>query len=371
MKPENQRIIVTGGAGFIGSHVVDLLAANGNHVVVIDNLSTGSLDNLGRHLHGVNGSETNGSETNGSETNGKDTNGSETNGKGTNGDRGKAPGTVEFVEADIRDADAMHQLVADADVVIHMAVACIRTSLNQPELVHEVNATGTLNVGLAAHRNNVGRLLYVSSSEAYGTARCVPMAEDHPMEPTTVYGASKLVGEAYSLALRRTHGMEVTVVRPFNTYGPREPHRGLGSEVIPKFVMRTIVGSRPVIFGSGLQTRDFTWVEDTARGICAVAAEDKLVGQTVNIARGQEISIRQLAEKVLAIFDRCGEQPVFDEPRPGDLDRHLADTTKATCLIGWQPTVSIDEGLRRYVDWVDEQGIDAERWLAEDSQRNW
>ncbi|MGF1596689.1 MAG: NAD-dependent epimerase/dehydratase family protein [Acidimicrobiales bacterium] len=341
MRLQDRRIIVTGGAGFIGSHVVDLLASAGNEVLVVDDLSTGSRDNLSRHLDGL----------------------------GADGTHPKAK--VGLIVADIRDADAMHQLIADADMVIHMAVACVRTSLNRPELVHEVNATGTLNVGLAAQRNDVRRLVYVSSSEAYGTARHVPMDEDHPTEPTTAYGASKLAGEAYSLALGRTFGVEVTVIRPFNSYGPREPYRGRRSEVIPKFVLRTAAGGRPVIFGSGLQTRDFTWVEDTARGICAAAAEDALVGGTVNIARGQEISIRQLAAKVLAIFGRGGELPVFDAPRPGDVDRHLADTTKATRLIGWKPTVSIDGGLRRYVDWVAGEGIDVDRWMAEEDQRNW
>lgn len=344
MKLEDRRIIVTGGAGFIGSHLVDVLADQGNDVVVVDDLSTGSIANLSRHLCPSMGCQCNGTHP---------------------------LSAVQLVEADITDADAMHEVISDADVVIHMAVACVRTSLNQPEFVHEVNATGSLNVALAAQRNDIPRLVYVSSSEAYGSAQHVPMAEDHPVEPTTVYGASKLVGEAYSHAMGRTYGMEVIVIRPFNSYGPREPHTGKRAEVIPKFVLRTMVGCRPVIFGSGIQTRDFTWVEDTARGIAAASAQDALVGETVNIARGQEISIRQLAEKVLAIFGRGGELPIFDAPRPGDVDRHFADTTKASRLVGWKPTVSIDEGLRRYVDWVVDQGIDIEHWLEEDTQRNW
>lgn len=340
MRLEERRVIVTGGAGFIGSHVVDELVARGNQVVVIDDLSTGSLANLDRHLVG-----------------------DATNGIG--------PGpTVEFVEADIRDAAAMASLLSRADLVIHMAVACVRTSLNQPEFVHEVNATGTLNVALAAQRNHIGRLVYISSSEAYGTARSVPMSEDHPTEPTTVYGASKLAGEAYVKAMARTYGMDVTVIRPFNCYGPREPDRGRRAEVIPKFVLRTMAGSRPVILGSGLQTRDFTWVEDTAKSIVAAAAEDRLIGETVNLARGQEISIRQLAQKVLAIFGRADEVPIFEGPRPGDVDRHLADTSKARRILGVWPTVSIDEGLRRYVDWVRPR-VDADRWLTLDDRRNW
>ena len=275
-----------------------------------------------------------------------------------------------LVEADVTDAARMHELIVDADVVIHMAVACVRTSLNHPRLVHEVNATGTLNVCLAASHNRVGRFVYISSSEVYGSARIVPMSEDHPTDPTTVHGASKLVGEAYTRAVHRTHGLPTVIVRPFNGYGPREPIWGKRAEVIPKFVLRTMAGERPVIFGSGLQTRDFTWVEDLARGIVAAASCDNALGATINIGRGQEVSIRQLAGKVLAICGRGDELPIFDPPRPGDVDRQHADVRRADRLLGWRPTVSIDEGLRRYIAWV-ETAHDPHGWLRHDQRRNW
>ncbi len=338
MTLKERRVIVTGGAGFIGSHIVDLLADAGNQVLVVDNLSTGRRRNLARHVDPATG-------------NGVDR-------------------MVTLIEADVTDTATMHDLIIDADVVIHMAVACIRTSINHPEFVHEVNATGTLNVCLAAQRNGIGRLVYVSSSDVYGTARSAPMREDHPTAPTTVYGASKLAGEAYAWAVNRTHGLPVVVVRPFNGYGHRAPACGKRAEVIPKFVLRTLAGERPVIFGSGAQTRDFTWVEDLARGIVAAASSERVLGATVNIARGQETSIRQLAEKVLTILGRGGELPVFDAPRPGDIDRQLADATLADRLLGWRPTVSIDEGLRRYIDWVATID-DPHRWLRHDERRNW
>ena len=355
MKLANTKIVVTGGAGFIGSHVVDALAQSGNEVVIIDNLSTGSKENLAVHLlerarHGRDALADHDAPSNGS---------------------GLRGGHVHLVQADITDADAMGDLITDAELVVHMAVACVRTSLNDPEVVHQANTTGSLNVALAAQRNGIDRLVYVSSSEAYGTAQSVPMSETHPTEPTTVYGASKLAGEAYARAMGHTYGMDVTVIRPFNSYGPREPHTGTRAEVVPKFVLRTMAGTRPIIFGSGLQTRDFTWVLDTAEGICAAAAEDNLVGRTVNIARGQEVSIRQLAEKVLSIFGRGGELPVFDAPRPGDVDRHYADTSQASDELQWTPTVSIDEGLRRYIDWLATQDINLDQWLAGDEERNW
>jgi len=332
MELSDKDVVVTGGAGFIGSHVVDELTSAGNRVMVIDNLSTGSLDNLNDAM---------------------------------------ATGRVTFVEADITDAARMNELIGDVDLVLHMAVACVRTSLNEPEFVHEVNATGTLNVALAAQRNGAERLVYVSSSEAYGSAHYVPMDETHPMDPTTVYGASKLVGEAYALAMRNTYGMDVTIIRPFNSYGPREPHEGKRAEVIPKFVLRTMAGDRPVIFGDGQQTRDFTWVEDTARGIVAASSCDKLVGEAVNVAYGQEVSIVDIANKVLGVLGRDGEEAVLDEPRPGDVDRHYADTTKAQNQFDWQPVVAIDEGLAAYIKWLEGTGIDPQVWLANETTRNW
>lgn len=338
MRVSKRRVVVTGGAGFIGSHVVDLLVDAGAQVVVVDNLTTGSRRNLARHLDVPAGNAM---------------------------DR-----PVTLVEADITDAARMHELIVDVDVVIHMAVACIRTSLNQPRLVHDVNATGTLNVCLAACHNRVGRLIYVSSSEVYGSARSVPMSENHPTDPTTVYGASKLVGEAYVRSFNCTRGLPVVVVRPFSGYGPREPNRGRRAEVIPKFVLRTMAGERPIIFGSGVQTRDFTWVEDLARGIVSAALSDAALGATINVGRGQEVSIRQLAAKVLSIFGRGHEVPIFDAPRPGDVDRRLADVSRADRLLGWRPTMSIDEGLRRYIDWVSATD-DAHQWLAHDERRNW
>ncbi len=332
MKLENKRVIVTGGAGFIGSHVVDVLVEQENQVVVIDDFSVGSIGNLSRH---------------------------------------EGSDAVIVHTADICDRDAMDELVTDADLVLHMAVACLRTSLNEPVAVHEVNATGTLNVCLAAARNDVGRLVYVSSSEAYGSAQFVPMDENHPQDPTTVYGATKLVGEGYALAMMHTYGLETTVIRPFNSYGPREHHTGKRAEVIPKFVLRTMAGGRPVIFGDGSQTRDFTWVPDTARGIVAVCESDKLVGERVNVARGQEVSIARIARLVLDALGLPDDQPEFSDPRPGDVDRHYADTTKVEGSTGWSSLVSIEDGLRRYIEWVKCQEIDPAAWLEAEQLRNW
>ncbi len=327
----DQRVLVTGGAGFIGSHVVDLLVASGNDVVVVDDFSTGSRDNLAHH----------------------------------------ADGDLSVREGDIRDLDLMREVSRGVDVVLHMAVASLRVSLNDPWSVHEINAGGTLQVCRAAREAGVSRLVYCSSSEAYGSAVTVPMAEDHPLVPTTVYGASKAAGELYAQALWRTYGMPVVVVRPFNTYGPREHSEGTSAEVIPKFVHRGLAGVAPVIMGAGLQTRDFTWVEDTARGIVAATACDDLVGESVNIARGQEVTIAEICRLVMERVGRPELQAEFEKARPGDVDRHYADTTRAEQVLGFVPEVGIAEGIDRYVAWVEEQDPDLEAWVARDKVQNW
>lgn len=330
MKLTGRRVVVTGGAGFIGSHVVDRLVDDANEVVVVDDFSTGSAANLEHHA-----------------------------------------GTVEVHEADVRDLGTLRRLFTGADVVLHLAVASLRVSLNDPWTVHEVNATGTLQVCRAARDADVGRLVYVSSSEAYGSALTVPMAEDHPLVPTTVYGASKAAGELYALAHWRTYGLPVTVVRPFNTYGPREHAEGTSAEVIPKFVHRALAGLPPVVFGDGSRTRDFTWVEDTARGIVLAAACEELAGRAVNIARGTEVTIAEIARLVLERTGRPDLEPQHLEGRPGDVDRHVADISLARRTLDFSADVDVTEGVDHYVTWLESQRPDLDRWVAQERVQNW
>jgi UDP-glucose 4-epimerase len=312
MHVSGARVVVTGGAGFIGSHVVDHLVDAGADVAVLDDLSIGTRANVAGAL-----------------------------------ERG-----AELVVADVRDRETVERVFADATIVVHMACDNLRASLAEPMHTHEVNATGTLVTCLAAVECGVQRYAYVSSSEAYGSARTIPMAEDHPLEPTTVYGASKAAGELYALSCLRTYGLPALVIRPFNSYGPREHAAGNSAEVIPKFATRMLAGLPPVIFGDGSQMRDFTWVEETARGIVAAAACDALVGEAVNIAYGQGVAIAEVAQAIAETIGDDTLRPTFDEPRPGDVDRHWADTTKAREVVGFEATIPLAEGLRRYVDWL-------------------
>jgi UDP-glucose 4-epimerase len=306
-----KRVVVTGGAGFIGSHVVDALVDFGSDVVVIDDLSVGS------HANVV-----------------------EAEGKGAT-----------LVVGDVRDTGLLDRELLGATAVVHMACDNLRASLANPMHSHDVNATGSLVTALAAARAGVERFVYVSSSEAYGSAVREPMDEDHPLHPTTVYGAAKAAGELYTQSCMRAYGLPVTVVRPFNSYGPRSHAEGTSAEVIPKMTARIRAGEPPVIFGDGSQTRDFTWVEETARGIVAATAADELVGEAVNIAFGRGVSIREVCDALLDILDSDLE-PELVEARPGDVDAHYADTSKARTILGFEAEIEIREGLQRYVEWA-------------------
>ncbi len=331
MKIENRKVLVTGGAGFIGSNLVDELAKT-NHVVVLDNFSSGKKENVAHH-------------------------------------GGNA--RVEIINGDIRDKGLVRSVTRGVDVIYHLAVQCLRVSIHDPEINHEVNATGTLNLCMASHENNVERFVYVSSSEVYGTALRAPMDETHPTEPTTVYGASKLAGQQYALAYHRTYGMQTMVVIPFNTYGPREHYEGAHGEVIPKFMLRALNGQPPVIFGDGAQTRDFTYVTDTVRGIVLASACDEMIGQTVNIARGEEVTIRVIAEKIYQKLGKGHIQPIIEKARPGDVRRHFAGVEKAKRLFDFTAAIGIDEGLDRFMQWFTSQGYDLGRLMSEDVVFNW
>ena len=219
------RVLVTGGAGFIGSEVVYQLAIEGAKVVTVDSLVNGHRQNL----------------------------------------EGLPESQVELVVADIRDTQQMAQTMRGVDIVFHLACLGVRHSIHSPRENHEVNATATLGLLREARAAAVKRFVHVSSSEVYGTALWVPMTEEHPTYPETVYGASKLGGECYTRAFYRTYGYPTVVVRPFNTYGPRSHHEGDSGEVIPKLMLRCIAGRPVVAFGDGNQTRDFTYVSDIAR----------------------------------------------------------------------------------------------------------
>jgi len=329
---EGKQAVVTGGAGFIGSHLVDLLVEAGCRVRVLDDLSTGKAKNLDGHR--------------------------------------SDPG-FELVEGCVTDKDLVRRVLLGADVVFHLACLGVRHSLLHPLENHRVNAEGSLTVALAACERRVSLFVHCSSSEIYGTAETAPMTEEHPARPRTVYGAGKLAGEAVARALHYSRGLPAVIMRPFNAYGPRSHHEGLAGEVIPKTIVRAMHDEPPVIFGDGSQTRDFTYVTDTARALVEAARCDAVVGRTLNVGSGLEISIGHLAAKIVELVGGKGGPARNTPQRPGDVDRLCADTSKFAGLSGWGPRVGLDEGLALTVDWFRRHpsGID---WLAaEEVARSW
>jgi UDP-glucose 4-epimerase len=322
--------IVTGGAGFIGSELVRQLTAAGSPVVVIDNLVNGKRENLAA-----------------------------------------VDGRISLLEYDIRDVSAYAPILREADVVYHLACLGVRHSVHSPLDNHDVNATGTLQLLEASRAAGVPKFVYVSSSEVYGTAQRVPMTEDHPTFPCTVYGGSKLAGEAYTRAYHRTYGFPTVVVRPFNTYGPRCHHEGDSGEVIPKFMLRCLADRPMVIFGDGTQTRDFTYVSDTARGIILAGTTAEAVGRTLNLGSGFELSINDLARTVAVITERPGAEVVHDEARPGDVLRLYADMSQARSLLGHEPHVPLEQGLAMLLDWYRSRNVSPEQLLRDEVVRNW
>jgi UDP-glucose 4-epimerase len=197
------------------------------------------------------------------------------------------------------------------------------------------------------------------------------MTEEHPTFPCTVYGGSKLAGEAYTRAFNRTYGYPTVVVRPFNTYGPRSHHEGDSGEVIPKFLLRCLAGRPMVIFGDGTQTRDFTYVSDSARGIILAGATPAAVGRTINLGSGFELTINELARTVAQIAGRPDAEIVHDEPRPGDVRRLYANMSQARSLIGYDVRVPLTEGLTQLLAWYRAQKASPEELLRTEVVRNW
>jgi UDP-glucose 4-epimerase len=325
------KALITGGAGFIGSELTSQLARRASAVVIVDNLANGKRENVEPLL-------------------------------GTN---------VALEVADIRDVDRMLSLLRNVDVVFHLACLGVRHSIHSPHENHAVNATATLQLLAASRKAQVSRFVHVSTSEVYGTARCVPMTENHPTFPMTVYGASKLAGECYARAYHSTYGFPTVVVRPFNAYGPRCHHEGDSGEVIPKFLLRSLAGRPMIVFGDGNQTRDFTYVEDTARGILNAGFMKGIEGRTFNLGQGSDVSINQLANEIRKVTGRSDANIVHDHPRPGDVLRLFADASSARSALDFVPSVPLAEGLARLRDWYEQQGKTPEALLEQETIHNW
>lgn len=327
MRLGGAKIVVTGGAGFIGSHLVErLLGEEPAEVVVIDDLSTGSRDNLVAAGEGV-----------------------------------------RLVVADVTGPEAA-TVCADAGIVFHLAVRNVRASIGRPVDNFDVNALGTLNLLEAVRGGGRGRFVYVSSSEVYGIPQGPRFSESTLPQPTTVYGAGKLAGEHLTLAYHRTYGLDTVVVRPFNNYGPRSHFEGDSGEVIPKFILRALAERPLLIHGDGTQTRDFMFVRDTADWLARLGAMDGQAGETFNIGTGTEWPIADLAAIILKT---TGSPSVVEhvEPRPGDLPRLCADVAKVRSVTDFALPTSFEHGLAETIEHFSRQ--DVEHLLEMERDRTW
>lgn len=302
---------MTGGAGFIGSHLTERLLDMGAAVTVYDNFDDfypGKEDNLAGSL----------------------------------GSQG-----LKVVHGSILDTVSMSKAMADARIVFHLAAqAGVRYGLAHPEKAHQVNVSGTLNVLNLAREFKVQRLIYASSSSVYGNPTKVPISEEHPLNPTNIYGASKLAGEKYCLAYHSSFGLPVTCLRYFSVYGPR----GRPDQVLYEMASRVAAGEAPEIFGDGRQSRDFTFVSDIVEGTVLASLKDDSVGEVFNLGYGAEFSMNEAAARVSEYF-RSKLAPVYRPAYGGDFPRTLCDNSKARTKLGWMPRVSFSNGLNEFLDW--------------------
>jgi len=305
------KVLVTGGAGFIGSHVVDRLVLDGHEVVVLDDLSSGSLKNIEHHLD--------------------------------------EPG-FRFVEGDIRQARTVEKALEGVDAVIHeAAIASVPLSMKNPALTNEVNVLGTLNLLKASLEVGVKRFVYASSSAVYGAPSKLPISEDAPLKPISPYGESKMAAERHCQTFYEAYGLETVRLRYFNVYGPRQAASEYAG-VMPKFLERIRRDQPPVIFWDGEQTRDFVYIGDVVEATLLALDREGAAGEVFNIGTGEATTIKKLCEIFLKLTGKTHLKPIYMDAKPGDIRHSQADITKAMKLLGYKPKVSLEQGVRGFMN---------------------
>jgi nucleoside-diphosphate-sugar epimerase len=313
--------LVTGGAGFIGSHIAAYLCASGAKVRVLDNFSTGKRENL----EGLN---------------------------------------VELVEGDIRDPACVREAMKGIDTVFHQAALCsVSRSMSDPVATHDVNVNGTVTLLDAARKAKIRRFVMASSSSVYGDSDVFPKHEEMKTNPLSPYAVSKLICEFYCQLYCKAFGLDTVALRYFNVFGPRQDPTSEYSAVIPLFVQAMVNGVAPRIHGDGSQSRDFTFVNDVVQANIAAATSSYAPGQVMNVACGNRWSLLDLIAKLESIL-QCQSRPLFEDPRLGDVKHSQACIKKARSMIGFAPEVEFEEGLRRTVDWFTAQYLPAQLQVA-------
>lgn len=307
--------LVTGGAGFIGSHLVEKLLSLGERVRVLDNFLTGKRENIAPFL-----------------------------------------GEIEFLEGDIRDYEVCHRACEGVDFILHQAaLPSVVRSIEDPRTTMDINLGGTLNLLLCARDCRVKRFVFASSSSVYGDDDSLPKKEGREGNPLSPYALSKKAGEDCCRLFYQLYGLSTVSLRYFNVFGPRQDPSSQYAAVIPNFIFRLLQGKEPIIFGDGEQSRDFTYVANVIEAnLLAVKADDSVSGQVFNIACGQSFSINSLVEELDKLLG-TKIKPVYAEPRPGDIRHSRADISKAHKMLGFEPLYPFQTGLLETINWFRER----------------
>ncbi|MDD3296698.1 MAG: SDR family oxidoreductase [Candidatus Omnitrophica bacterium] len=307
---EGKKVLVTGGAGFIGSHIVDKLVFLGAKVIVIDDLFTGKLENLSRNMD-----------------------------------------KLTFIEGDFSDEAILEKALKGADFILHQAaLRSVPKSVEEPFKYHQVNVTGTLKLFLKAKENKIKRIVFASSSSVYGERSDFPEKETDMPKPISPYASTKLMGENYAYLFSKLYNLEIVSLRYFNVFGPRQSLENQYAVVIPKFITCLLAGKQPPIYGDGQQERDFTYVEDVAEANILALGTENIGGEIFNVASGRPESVNSLLKSLAKIIP-TGVSPVYLEKRQGDVLKTHADISKARKVLSWSPRLDFNESLVKTVKW--------------------
>lgn len=314
------KIIITGGAGFIGSHLCDKFIGEGHEVVCLDNFLSGNLTNV-RHLLDYR--------------------------------------NFKLVKGDVRDFEILEKIVRDVEVIFHLAAQIhVDRSYVEPRLTYDINVMGTQNILELARLNDIKKVIHASTSEVYGSSFYYPMDEKHPLNAPHPYGASKIAADRMCYAYIQTYGMNVSIMRLFNVFGPRQRDIGYGG-VISIFTRRVLNGATPIIYGDGQQTRDYTYIADAVQAYYLAFKHAEPINEPVNFGSGKEVTVVDLANKIIDYSGRTDvRKPVHVAARPGEVKRLIADNTRARELLGWKPEYDLDKGLREFIEWYRDYGFE-------------
>ena len=304
-------VVVTGGAGFIGSHIAAHAAAQGAKVRIVDDLSTGHRENLE-----------------------------------------EISGDIDFIEGSIADLSVLNKALQNAEVVFHeAAIPSVPRSVENPTQTHIASVDGTFYLLLAAKDAGVKRVVYAASSSAYGDQPTLPKVEDMSPDPLSPYAVAKLVGEYYCQVFTRVYGLETVSLRYFNVFGPRQDPGSQYSGVVSRFISSLCTDEQPVIFGDGEQSRDFTYIDNVVSANLKAATTSQGLGKVINVATGDRITLNELLKELKEILGKTDVEVDYREPRVGDVRHSLADIARAQEFLGYEPTVGLREGLKRTIDW--------------------